>query len=173
MENQCPAPFLSINTWGSGFNVLPLCHTPGPSLSEDQAMLFLQFGCIYQHVFICEYQKFPPKLAEAFKKTFLTIELKKTCDRAGFGWDSISTPVVFLWSSQSPLPTRVCPVLRLTFLQKTRWLPALTGPTCCPVHKHGKTASKSLALRTKVLSFPNVPTLEPIMVPQTNFVATS
>lgn len=80
---------------------------------------------------------------------------------------------MFLWSSQRPLPTRVWPVLRLTCLQKTRWLPALTGPTCRPVHKHGETASKSLALRTKVLNFLNVPTLEPIMMPQTNFVAMS
>lgn len=51
---------------------------------------------------------------------------------------------LFLQNSQSfSLPTYVCFVLKLTFLPKTRRLPALTGPTCCPVHKRGDTASKS------------------------------
>lgn len=57
---------------------------------------------------------------------------------------------LILWDSQSfSLPTDVCFVLMLTFLQKTWWLPALTGPTCCPIRKHGKIASKSLCKTIK------------------------
>ena len=57
----------------------------------------------------------------------------------------MSVPAMFLWNSQSSfVPTYISFVLGLTFLHMMGWPPALTGPTCCSVHKHGETASKSL-----------------------------
>ena len=88
------------------------------------------------------------------------------CDKVGFRWESsmgshrvghdwrdlaaaaaaaVSVPAMFLWISHSFfLPTYINFVLGLTFLQMTIWLPAVTSAPCCPVHKHGETASKSL-----------------------------
>lgn len=52
---------------------------------------------------------------------------------------------MFLWISHSFfLPTYINFVLGVTFLQMAIWLPAVTSATCCSVHKHGETASKSL-----------------------------
>lgn len=48
-----------------------------------------------------------------------------------------------------------------------RWLPALTHPICCLIHKHEKIANKSLSKTIKqVLSFMNLTILEPIMLPR-------
>lgn len=76
---------------------------------------------------------------------------------------------MFLWISHSFfLATYINFVFGLTFLQMTIWLPAVTSPTCCPVHKHEETASKSLCNTIKWgVEVPELYyTLLPIMLPR-------
>lgn len=91
------------------------------------------------------------------------------CDKVGFRWGSVSVPAMFLWTSHSfLLSTYINFVFGLTFLQMTTWLPAVTSPTCCPAHKHGETARKSLCNTIKWgVEVPELYyTLLPIMLPR-------
>lgn len=100
---------------------------------------------------------------------FLTTELKKICDRAGFRWDLFSTQVVFLWNSQSSsLSTYVSFVLRLTFSPDDKIAASINWFHMLPCSQTWRD-SKQITLKnyeTKGLNFLNFTILEPIMLPR-------
>lgn len=100
---------------------------------------------------------------------FLTTELKKICDRAGFRWDLFSTQVVFLWNSQSSsLSTYVSFVLRLTFSPDDKIAASINWFHMLPCSQTWRD-SKQITLKnyeTKGLKFLNFTILEPIMLPR-------